>query len=91
VQAVFANTVQGWRGIALFTAAGLSFAFEMRNYVVMAVECPLYELVSDKLMPGLKIQRASRPAIRPPRRHSEHENPSLRHLSLEPFNCEFAS
>jgi hypothetical protein len=30
----------------------------MRNYVVMAVEYPLYELVSPELMRGLKIVKS---------------------------------
>ena len=46
---------QRWRSIALFAAVGLTCALEMRNYVVMAVEYPLYELVSPELMRGLKI------------------------------------
>ena len=54
----FANLVQRWRSIALFTAAGLSFAFEMRNYDVMAVEYPLYEMVTPELMRGLKMLKS---------------------------------
>jgi 4-amino-4-deoxy-L-arabinose transferase-like glycosyltransferase len=49
---------QRWRSIALFAAIGLTCAFEMRNYVVMAVEYPLYELVSPELMRGLKILKS---------------------------------
>jgi len=49
---------QRWRNIALFAAVGLTCAFEMRNYVVMAVEYPLYELVSPELMRGLKILKS---------------------------------
>jgi len=49
---------QRWRCIALFAAVGLTCAFEMRNYVVMAVEYPLYELVSPELMRGLKILKS---------------------------------
>ena len=49
---------QRWRGIALFAAVGLTCAFEMRNYVVMAVEYPLYELVTPELMRGLKILKS---------------------------------
>jgi len=49
---------QRWRSIALFAAVGLTCAFEMRNYVVMAVEYPLYELVSPELMRGLKILKS---------------------------------
>jgi len=49
---------QQWRSIALFAAVGLTCAFEMRNYVVMAVEYPLYELVSPELMRGLKILKS---------------------------------
>ena len=50
--------VERWRRIALFAAVGLTCAFEMRNYVVMAVEYPLYELVSPELMRGLKILKS---------------------------------
>jgi 4-amino-4-deoxy-L-arabinose transferase-like glycosyltransferase len=49
---------QRWRRIAMFAAVGLTCAFEMRNYVVMAVEYPLYELVSPELMRGLKILKS---------------------------------
>ena len=49
---------QRWRSIALFVAVGLTCAFEMRNYIVMAVEYPLYELVSPELMRGLKILKS---------------------------------
>jgi Dolichyl-phosphate-mannose-protein mannosyltransferase len=49
---------QRWRSIALFAAVGLTCAFELRNYVVIAVEYPLYELVSPELMRGLKILKA---------------------------------
>jgi hypothetical protein len=49
---------QRWRRIALFAAVGLTCALEMRNYVVMAVEYPLYELVSPELMRGLKILKS---------------------------------
>lgn len=50
---------QRWRSIALFAAVGLTCAFEMRNYIVMAVEYPLYELVSPELMRGLRILKSS--------------------------------
>jgi hypothetical protein len=36
----------------------------MRNYVVMAVEYPLYELLSEELMGGLKIPRRAGPHSR---------------------------
>jgi 4-amino-4-deoxy-L-arabinose transferase-like glycosyltransferase len=49
---------QRWRSIALFAAVGLTCALEMRNYIVMAVEYPLYELVSPELMRGLKILKS---------------------------------
>jgi 4-amino-4-deoxy-L-arabinose transferase-like glycosyltransferase len=49
---------QRWRSIALFAAVGLTCALEMRNYVVLAVEYPLYELVSPELMRGLKILKS---------------------------------
>jgi len=49
---------QRWRSIALFAAVGLTCALEMRNYVVMAVEYPLYELVTPELMRGLKILKS---------------------------------
>jgi len=49
---------QRWRRIALFAAVGLTCAFEMRNYIVIAVEYPLYELVSPELMRGLKILKS---------------------------------
>jgi 4-amino-4-deoxy-L-arabinose transferase-like glycosyltransferase len=49
---------QRWRRIALFAAVGLTCALEMRNYIVMAVEYPLYELVSPELMRGLKILKS---------------------------------
>jgi 4-amino-4-deoxy-L-arabinose transferase-like glycosyltransferase len=49
---------QRWRSIALFAAVGFTCAFEMRNYIVMAVEYPLYELVSPELMRGLKILKS---------------------------------
>jgi hypothetical protein len=49
---------QRWRSIALFAAVGLTCAFEMRNYIVMAVEYPLYELVSPELMRGLRILKS---------------------------------
>ncbi len=49
---------QRWRGIALFAAVGLTCALEMRNYIVMAVEYPLYELVTPELMRGLKILKS---------------------------------
>lgn len=49
---------QRWRHIALFAAVGLTCAFEMRNYVVIAVEYPLYELVSPELMRSLKILKS---------------------------------
>ena len=44
--------------IAVFAAVGLTCALEMRNYIVMAVEYPLYELVSPELMRGLKILKS---------------------------------
>jgi len=47
-----------WRSIALFGVVGLTCAFELRNYVIMAVEYPLYELVSPELMRGLKILKS---------------------------------
>jgi 4-amino-4-deoxy-L-arabinose transferase-like glycosyltransferase len=49
---------QRWRSIALFAAVGFTCAFEMRNYIVMAVEYPLYELVSPELMRGLRILKS---------------------------------
>jgi hypothetical protein len=49
---------QRWRSIALFAAVGLTCTLEMRNYVVMAVEYPLYELVTPELMRGLKILKS---------------------------------
>jgi 4-amino-4-deoxy-L-arabinose transferase-like glycosyltransferase len=49
---------QRWRSIALFAAVGLTCALEMRNYVAMAVEYPLYELVTPELMRGLKILKS---------------------------------
>lgn len=49
---------QRWRSIALFAAVGLTCALEMRNYVVMAVEYPLYEMVTPELMRGLKILKS---------------------------------
>jgi len=49
---------QRWRSIALFAAVGLTCALEMHNYIVMAVEYPLYELVSPELMRGLKILKS---------------------------------
>jgi 4-amino-4-deoxy-L-arabinose transferase-like glycosyltransferase len=48
-----------WRSIALFAAVGVVCALEMRNYVVMAVDYPLYELISPDLMRGLKILKSS--------------------------------
>jgi len=55
---VIGFVAQRWRRIALFAAVGLTCAFEMRNYIVMAVEYPLYELVSPELMRGLKILKS---------------------------------
>jgi 4-amino-4-deoxy-L-arabinose transferase-like glycosyltransferase len=49
---------QRWRSIALFAAVGLTCALEMRNYVVMAGEYPLYEMVTPELMRGLKILKS---------------------------------
>ena len=49
---------QRWRSIALFAAVGLTCALEMRNYVVMGVEYPLYEMVTPELMRGLKILKS---------------------------------
>jgi 4-amino-4-deoxy-L-arabinose transferase-like glycosyltransferase len=49
---------QHWRSIALFAAVGLTCALEMRNYVVMGVEYPLYEMVTPELMRGLKILKS---------------------------------
>ena len=49
---------QRWRSIALFAAVGLTCTLEMRNYIVIAVEYPLYELVSPELMRGLKILKS---------------------------------
>src|SRR5438477_2234799 len=55
---VIGFVAQRWRRIALFAAVGLTCAFEMRNYIVLAVEYPLYELVSPELMRGLKILKS---------------------------------
>jgi hypothetical protein len=49
---------QRWRSIALFAAVGFTCALEMRDYVVMAVEYPLYEMVTPELMRGLKILKS---------------------------------
>ncbi len=49
---------QRWRSIALFAVVGLTCALELRNYVALAVEYPLYELVSPELMRGLKILKS---------------------------------
>ena len=54
-----AFVAQRWCRIALFAAVGLTSALEMRNYVVMAVEYPFYELVSPELMRGLKILKSA--------------------------------
>jgi len=56
--ALIGFVAQRWRSIALFAAVGLTCASEMRNYVVMAVEYPLYELVSPELMRGVKILKS---------------------------------
>ena len=50
---------QRWRGIALFAVVSLTCALELRNYIVMAVEYPLYELVSPELMRSLKILKSA--------------------------------
>ncbi len=55
---VIGFVAQRWRSIALFATVGLTCALEMRNYVAMAVEYPLYELVSPELMRGLKILKS---------------------------------
>jgi len=55
---VIGFVAQRWRSIALFATVGLTCALEMRNYVSMAVEYPLYELVSPELMRGLKILKS---------------------------------
>ncbi len=50
---------QRWRGVALFAVVALTCALELRTYVVMAVEYPLYELVSPELMRSLKILKSA--------------------------------
>ena len=50
---------QRWRGMALFAIVALTSALELRTYVVMAVEYPLYELVSPELMRSLKILKSA--------------------------------
>src|SRR6476660_1364918 len=50
---------QRWRGVALFAVVALTCALEWRTYVVMAVEYPLYELVSPELMRSLKILKSA--------------------------------
>ena len=50
---------QRWRGMALFAVVALTCALELRTYVVMAVEYPLYELVSPELMRSLKILKSA--------------------------------
>jgi hypothetical protein len=50
---------QRWRGMALFAVVALTCALELRNYIVMAVEYPLYELVSPELMRSLKILKSA--------------------------------
>jgi hypothetical protein len=50
---------QRWRAMALFAVVGLTCALELRSYVVMAVEYPLYELVSPELMRSLKILKSA--------------------------------
>ena len=50
---------QRWRSIAVFAAVGLTCALETRNYVIMAVDYPLYELVSPELMRSLKILKSA--------------------------------
>jgi hypothetical protein len=66
----------------------------MRNYVVMALEYPLNELLSYESMRSLKIQRASKPTITlmaaPSTASMRTRKSSLRLLSLKPFNPEFA-
>jgi hypothetical protein len=59
MEALVGYVAQRWRGIALFAIVGLSCALELRNYVVMAVEYPLYELVSPELMRSLKILKSA--------------------------------
>jgi hypothetical protein len=55
---LIAFVAQRWRNIALFAAIGFTCALEMRNYIAMAVEYPLYELVTPELMRGLKILKS---------------------------------
>jgi 4-amino-4-deoxy-L-arabinose transferase-like glycosyltransferase len=50
---------QRWRGMVLFAVVALTCALELRNYIVMAVEYPLYELVSPELMRSLKILKSA--------------------------------
>jgi hypothetical protein len=50
---------QRWRGVALFAVVALTCVLELRTYVVMAVEYPLYELVSPELMRSLKILKSA--------------------------------
>jgi len=56
---VIEYVAQRWRGIALFAVVSLTCALELRNYIVMAVEYPLYELVSPELMRSLKILKSA--------------------------------
>jgi hypothetical protein len=56
--ALIGFVAQRWRSIALFAAMGLICTFEMRNYVILAVKYPLYELISPELMRGLKILKS---------------------------------
>src|SRR6266550_2841240 len=50
---------QRWRGVASFAVVALTCALELRTYVVMAVEYPLYDLVSPELMRSLKILKSA--------------------------------
>jgi len=50
---------QRWRGVALFAVVALTCVVGLRTYVVMAVEYPLYELVSPELMRSLKILKSA--------------------------------
>jgi dolichyl-phosphate-mannose-protein mannosyltransferase len=47
-----------WRSMALFAAVALTCALELRNYIILAVEYPLYELVTPGLMRSLKILKS---------------------------------
>jgi 4-amino-4-deoxy-L-arabinose transferase-like glycosyltransferase len=44
-----------WRLISLITMTGLVCAVEFRQYIVLAVNAPLYELVTSALMHALKM------------------------------------